>query len=122
MPAKAVKQEVNATKKKGNEVAQEDRAKRFSPEFLAEVASFCLLPTSDVRKVLEGLRKTLLKGVREKGVARLPNVVVLRVKVKKARPAETRMLFGCKKEVPAKPAAKKITSSVLKHFRTDSRL
>ena len=95
--------------------------KRFSLEFLAEVAAACQLPTNDVRKVLEGLRKTLLKQIRDKSTTRIPNIAMLRVKTLKARPATKKLLFGVEKEMRAKPETTKVMCTALKAFKIDCR-
>jgi hypothetical protein len=100
---------------------EEQNLKRFNIDFLAEVSSLCQLPTNDVRKVLEGLRKVLLNQIREKKTARVPNVVMLRIKTLKARPAMKKVLFGAETELRARPETKKVMCTVLKSFKTDSR-
>ena len=95
--------------------------KRLPLEFLAEVAAACQLPTNDVRKVLEGLRKTLLKQIKEKRTTKIPNIALLRIKTLKPRPAGKRLLFGEEKEVRARDERKKVMCTALKAFQIDCR-
>ena len=87
-PAKPV------VKKASKEEDEGQHLKRFSIEFLADVAALCQLPTNDVRKVLDGLRKVLLKQMKAKRSTKIPNIALLRIKTLKARPATKKMLFG----------------------------
>ena len=93
--------------------------KRISLDFIADVASGCQLPTDDVRKVLQSLRKTLVKQVRAQKKTRIPNVCMIRAKILKARPAKTMVIFGKEKEVKARPEKKKLVCTTLKTFQTD---
>lgn len=123
--AMARKTQQSAKKPVVEEVPDEEETgrhlKRFSLEFLAEVAAACQLPTNDVRKVLEGLRKTLLKQIRDKSTTRIPNIAMLRVKTLKARPATRKLLFGVEKEMRAKPETTKVMCTALKAFKIDCR-
>ncbi len=119
MPRKAQKK--TAPTKPFKKASNGQHLKRFSVEFLADVAATCQLPTNDVRTVLEGLRKVLLNQIRDKSTTKIPNIALLRIKTLKARPATKKLLFGVEKEVRAKPESKKVLCTALKAFQVDCR-
>ena len=80
-------------KKQEKKDKKEDASKRISLEFLAEVSTLCQIPTADVRKVMEALRKHLLKQMKEELSARIPNVAAFRAKCLEAHPAYKREKF-----------------------------
>ena len=125
MPPKAEKKKGASAKPVVKKASEEDdegqHLKRFSIEFLADVAAVCQLPTNDVRKVLEGLRKVLLKQMKAKRSTKIPNIALLRIKTLKARPATRKMLFGVEKEIRAKPETKRVICTALKAFQVDCR-
>ncbi len=110
----------SAGKKAKRAKENESLMKRFNIDFLAEMSSTCQLPTGDVRKVLDALRKVLLKHIRDKKTARVPNIAVLRVKTLAARSATKKVLFGVEKELRAKPERKKVMCTVMKSFSSDT--
>ena len=109
-----------AEKRAARVVKEDTKLKRFNIDFLAEISMLCQLPTGDVRKVMEALRKVLLKEVREKKSTRVPNIVLLRIKTLKARPATTKALFGVEREVPAKLESTKVVCTVLQNLKADA--
>jgi ATP-dependent Lon protease len=117
---KSAKKQTATKPEKKADKEEPSRLKRLSLEFLTDISAVCQLPSNDVRKVLEGLRKVLLRQLRDKKTARVPNIVALKMKTLKARPATKKVLFGVEKEIKARPETKKVVSSVLKNFRTDS--
>ena len=103
------------TRRRGE--AEEEGLKRINTDWLADIALLCKLPIDDVRRVVNAMRSNLLASMKAEGSARIPNVVVLRLKTVKARPLQKRVMFGVEKEIPARSESKKVTSSVLKTFR-----
>ena len=88
--------------------------KRFSSEFLLELAAASTDTVADCRKVLEGLDTVLVKQSKEKKMARIPNVLAIRIKVLKARAAAKKNLFGVERETKAKPERKKLVCTPIK--------
>ena len=111
----------SVVKKNSGEEGEGKHLKRLPLEFLADVAASCQLPTNDIRKVLEGLRKVLLKQIRDNRSTKIPNIALLRIKTLKARPATKKKLFGVEKEVRAKPETKRVICTALNAFQVDCR-
>ena len=114
----AAKQKAKATAKKPTKKSDgEAQLKQCNRDFLTDLALQSQQSLDDTRKFLLGLRKALLNGVRTKGVARIPNVCVIRVKTIGAKPESEKKLFGVLKKLPAHPERKKIKVSPLQNFR-----
>jgi nucleoid DNA-binding protein len=90
---------------------------RFSVDFLNEVAVQSRLPTSEVKKVMEGILKVVTLGLKEKSAIRLPNMVQFRLKEMKARPVTKRNMFGVERTLPARGETRKLKATVLKNLR-----
>ena len=117
MPTAAKKTAKATTKKTTKKSDGEAQLKQCNRDFLADVALQSEATLNDTNKFLIGLRKALLNGVRTKGVARIPNVCVIRVKTIGAKPESEKKLFGVLKKLPAQPERKKIKVSPLQNFR-----
>ena len=117
---KTERPQVQQKPKKQEKPKKEDASKRISLEFLAEVSTLCQIPTADVHKVMEAIRKYLLNQMKAKLSARIPNMVSFRVKCLEAHPAYKREIFGVEKEIKAKPARKRIACSPLKCLKDDA--
>ena len=61
---KTERPQVQQKPKKQEKPKKEDASKRISLEFLAEVSTLCQVPTADVRKVMEAIRKYLLNQMK----------------------------------------------------------
>ena len=56
-----------------------------------------------VKRFIEALEKVLVKELKETGCAKIPRVVVMKKRMKTARPEQVRKVFGIVKKVPARP-------------------
>jgi nucleoid DNA-binding protein len=95
--------------------AKENR--RFSPDFLNDVAMQSRLPVSEVRKMVEALFKVVTLGLKEKQTIRIPGLVMIRIKEIKAKPARSKKMFGQERILPAHPGRKRVRATVLKRLR-----
>ena len=98
---------------------QKKKMYRYSMEFLADVSASCQVPTGDVRKVLEGIRKTMKAQLKDKKKTRIPNVLTIRVKSIPARAPTTKSIFGVETKLKARPAKKKVLCTALKTFQEE---
>jgi len=90
------------------------RGKAATTDFLTDVAINSGLPVADVKKSLEGLRKTVIRNLCESGKCRVPSLLNMRIKVQPARAAGQQIIFGKEKVIKARPAIKKIIAVPLK--------
>jgi len=82
--------------------------------FLTDVATTSTLPLQDVKKVLDGLRITVARNLREHKRCVIPNMMSLRLKIYPARAEYKQIVFGKEKTVKARHAEmKKIMVSTL---------
>ena len=72
-----------------------------------------LLP-KDVKSFLEALQDIVAKGLRENNVFKLHGIALIRMKKTSARPASTKLIFGRKVPLPARPEREKITCVAVK--------
>ena len=80
------------------------------------IADLSNLPPKDVKSCLEALCDVAAKSLRDDGVFKLPNMVLIRLKKTSPRPARTRLMFGKEVVLAAKPAGQKITTTAVKPF------
>ena len=92
-----------------------DRATRDN--FPKEVAAACALDVAVVQKALEGLNIVVCRRMREKTYCRIPNMMLLRLKIIPARGACTRVAFGKEVQVKPREQMKKVRVSVLKPLK-----
>ena len=96
------------------------RVKEINKEFLARVCAASgttEIRIQEIAKLLEGIRKVLLADVQEKGHARLPNVVAIRQRTIKARPAGQKPMFGVMRPIKARGECKKVLMRPLASFK-----
>jgi len=87
-------------------------------DFLTNVATASSLPLQDVKKVLDGLRVTVSRNLREHKRCVIPNMMSLRLKIYPARPEHKQIVFGKEKTVKARHTEmKKILVSTLKPLK-----
>ena len=94
------------------------RGKSARCDFLTDVATTSTLPLQDVKKVLDALRITVSRNLREHKHSRIPNMMSLKLKIYPAREEHTRIIFGKEKIVKARRTElKKIVVSMLKPLK-----
>ena len=93
-----------------------DATKRLSHTFLADISAVCLLPSADIAKVIHALRHVMVRELKDKKKARIPNVCTLRVKTVKARGEMRKVLFGVEKVCKPRPASKKVVCRAMRNF------
>ena len=110
--AKAVKTEVDLVSKSPL------RGKASRTDFLTDVATQSIVPLDQVKKVLDGLRVTVARNLREKGSSRIPNMMSLKLKIYPARKEQIQVVFGKEKLVKERPTElRKIMMSALKPLK-----
>ena len=92
------------------------KPKKRAADVHNSIADVANLPPKDVRSCLEALCNVAAKSLRDEGVFKLPNLVLLRLKKTPPRPARTRAMFGKEIVLQAKPAGQKITAVAVKPF------
>ena len=93
-----------------------DATKRLSQAFLADISAVCLIPTADIAKVLHGLRHVMVRELKDKKKARIPNLCTLRVKTMKAREEYKKVLSGVENTCKPRPACKKVVCRAMKNL------
>jgi len=116
--------------------------RRYNVDFMTEMAILSQLTTSDVKKacctqsapsnmiwymhlehkpspqVLEALRKLLLKQLREKKKAKIPNIANIKIHHQKEQPARKKHIFGIERDIRASPAVDKMRAAVVANFKS----
>ena len=93
------------------------RPKKNDKLFVAEVAVASGQPLEAVPKFLDGLAKACLKVLREKHAVRIPLICQMKMKEQAAKPQREKQMFGQMRTIPARPAKKKLTCGLLRHFK-----
>ena len=101
-----------------DEEKREDKKKRSAPKlFHKELSEVAGVETKDVKAVFDALAELVVTKLHEDGRFAIPEIVLLRVKDTKARPATTKKLFDKEVAIAAKPAGKRIRPLVLKPLK-----
>ena len=66
---------------------------------------------------LEAFHEIITERLREDGVIEIPDIIILRLKERKARPASTKTIMGRVVDLPAKPAGTRVCASVRKPLK-----
>ena len=107
------------TKTQDINLAKEEplRGKAARNDFLIDVSTASGVPIGDVKKCLDGLRKTIARQLRETNKCRVPTIASLKLKLTPAREESTQTIFGKEKIVKARPATKRIVVAPLKELK-----
>jgi len=92
------------------------RPKQTAAELQNAIADASGLPPKDAKRFLEALCGVAAETLRETNVFKVPNMVIMRMRRTRARPVQTRAMFGKEVVLPARPAGTRITSLVVKPF------
>ena len=81
-------------------------------ELLQDAAAHSGLSTATLKKILEGLRATVIKRLRDRGICRISGIARLRVKTLPVRKATTGVRFGKSVQIKARPRPVKTASAI----------
>ena len=104
----------NASKKEENR----SRGTAARNDLLEEFAMTSELSVEQIKKALYGLRTVLSKNLKDHGKARIPSIVMMKVKTLPAREASTKTICGIEKKLKARPVeTKRIMMSPLDELK-----
>ena len=83
-------------------------------QFVRTLSSESNVDQRHCKRVLEALGKCVTSGLKEKGVVKIPNLVEVRKKVVKAKPARAVKVFGRVIQADPKPASLRFQAKVAK--------
>ena len=104
----------NASKKEENR----SRGTAARNDLLEDFATASELTVEQIKKAIHGLRAVLTRNLKEKGTARIPTIMSLRMKTVPAREASTKTICGVEKKLKARPVeTKRIMMSPLDELK-----
>ena len=80
----------------------------MSAALYADVASGADVPAAAVKKVMRSLSGVVGQRLKAEGLLRLPNIVKIIVKTKKALPPRQKVVFGQPMQIDGQPAKKQL--------------
>ena len=103
---------------KGTKKENRSRGTAARNDFLMDVAMTSELTVEQTKKAIDGLRTIVGRNLKEKGTARIPTIMTMRMKTVPAREASTKTICGVEKKLKARPVeTKRIMMSPLDELK-----